>query len=114
MKKTIYTLLIMIMTSLNIIAKNNVIELEKFEIVEMNVKAKMLVIRSANQEVLIPDTTAMKYLDLKVVDNTLKVNYKKAHYKEVVEPVTIVLKVSDSIKVTTTRDYKHTVKKTID
>lgn len=114
MKKTIYTLLIMIMTSLNIAARNCEVLVEKFNTVEVNVNTTMKLVKSDSCGVIIPSIEDKKYLDLKVVDNTLKVSYKKSYYRDVIaRPVRITLLIPDTVKIVTTREYT-TVKKTND
>lgn len=114
MKKVLFTLFTIIITSLSISAKDNEISVEKFDKVEMNVEALMEIIKSPECRVLVPDTSDIKYLDLIVVNNILKVSYKKPYYKEVLKDYPIVLRVwaPDTVKIVTTREYE--LKKTKD
>lgn len=116
MKKTLFTLItIIIMASLSITAKTKVCEVsvEKFDKVEMNVEALISIIKSDTCRVSV-DTMDIKYLDLIVMDNILKVSYSKPYYKEMLKnsPVILNLWLPDSVKVVTTREYE--LKKTKD
>ena len=112
MKKTIYTLLIMIMTSLNIAARDCEVYTEKFNTVEVNVITNMKLVKSDTCGVIIPSIEDKRYLDLKVVDNTLKVSYKKFYYRDIItNPVRITLLIPDTVRIVTTREYRKSIKK---
>jgi hypothetical protein len=115
MKKIIYTLLIMTMTSLNIAANNCEVTTEKFDTVEMNVKALMKVVKADSYRVSIPNKSEKDFLDFVIVDSVLKVTYKRPYYKEITEPITLIIEVPNKVRIITTREYtQHITRKTKD
>ena len=107
MKKLILLLSIIITSFGTVIAQNFEPNTEKFDKIEMNVEACMKVIRTDSCfSVIIPDTTDLKYLDLVIVDNILKVSYKNPTYKYLLtDPVRIIVRVPDSVVIKPNRDY---------
>ena len=107
MKRLILLLSILATSFGTIIAKDFEPTIEKFDKIEMNVEACMKVIRTDSCfSVIVPDTNKLKYLDLIIVDNILKVSYKKPSYKELLGgPVRMFISVPDSVEIKPTRDY---------
>lgn len=108
MKRLILLLSIIITSFGTIIAKDFEPNTEKFDKIEMNVEASMKVIRTDSCfSVIIPDTLNLKYLDLRIEDNTLKISYKNSLFKELMrkDPIRIIVKVPDSVIIKPNRDY---------
>jgi hypothetical protein len=114
MKKLLFALITITITSLSIQARNLEISEEKFNKVEMNVEALMKVISYPEFRVIVPDTADIKYIDLIIIDNILKVSYSKPYYKDLLQnsPVRLILAMPDSVEIVTTKDYE--LKKTKD
>ena len=107
MKRLILLLNIIFTSFGTIIAKDYEPTTEKFDKIEMNIEACMKVIRTDSCfSVIIPDTTNLRYLDLIVVNNILKVSYKNKYYKELLEgPVKMIIWVPDTVEIKPHRDY---------
>ena len=99
MKRLILLLNIIFTSFGTIIAKDYEPTTEKFDKIEMNIEACMKVIRTDSCfSVIIPDTTNLRYLDLIVVNNILKVSYKNKRYKELLEDEKPKLSIKSVIK----------------
>ena len=107
MKRLILLLSIVITSFGTVIAQKIEPITEKFEKIEMNVEACVKVIRTDSCfSVIIPDTVAMKCLDLNIVDKVLKVSYKTPIYKSLlIDPIRIIVMIPDTVEIRSNREY---------
>ena len=107
MKRLILLLNIIFTSFGTIIAKDYEPTTEKFDTIEMSIEACMKVIRTDSCfSVIIPDTTNLKYLDLIVVNNILKVSYKNQNYKDLINgPIRMIIWAPDTVEIKPHKDY---------